>query len=74
MKIIVGTLETRHFDFAFYGTSEEEVLQQAREGWARHCEDYTGAEPDYMEEAIENGDFGMSEITVPSATRDGSEI
>lgn len=74
MKIFVGTLVTRHFDFAFYGKSRAEVIEQAREGWKRHCEVYVDAYPEYMEEAIRDGDLCINEVTVPSATRDREEI
>jgi hypothetical protein len=71
--MIIGEFGTRHFDFMIVAETEEELIEEARSAWQRHCQVYQDADINLIDEYIDE----MNTVCVEGgscAFRDGERI
>lgn len=61
----------RHFTFTALGHTEQEAREALAAGWAVHCRQYPGADPDYFDP---DEDVNVTRMPVGVALRDGDPI
>jgi hypothetical protein len=71
--MVIGEISTRYFDFLVVAKTIEELEEEARRMWQRHCDVYQDADPEIIESLIEDMNVIYVE-KLPCAFRDREEI
>ena len=73
-KVTVATPDTSHCTGPAVGAHREGAEAAIVAAFARHRQQYTGADPYFMVDAIIDGEVQFAEIAIGGATRDGETL
>lgn len=72
--MFLAEIDTGRFRFSTLAENQQDAAALLLTAWEEHCEQYEGADPALMEQAILDGDVNYCRIRVGVALRDGETI